>query len=124
MSNLIYAPLEMVKAYALRHNLTTIEKWLEAADGEKWPEIMPKRPVNVYGCKWSDVLAPKTISNSKFVTYDEARVMLKLYKISSMREFRLMGREGKRPSTIPSNPERHYKDDWKGWPNFLSKDDA
>lgn len=122
MTNLSYAPQAMAKAYALRHNLTTISKWLEAAERDDWPPIMPKRPVNVYGCKWSDILAPKTADNSKFLTYDEARLLLKPYKLGSMREFRLLGREGKRSSTVPSNPERHYKDDWKGWPHFLSNE--
>ncbi|WP_288987915.1 hypothetical protein [uncultured Pseudoalteromonas sp.] len=115
-----YAPLEIARSFALRHNLTTIQMWLDASEQDGWPEIMPKRPTNTYGCKWSDILAPKTSLNSKFLSYAEAAFTIKQYNLQTMMEFRLFGRQGKRPSNIPSNPERHYKDEWKGWPHFLT----
>lgn len=31
--------------------------------------------------------------------------------------------KNKRPPNMPSNPDKIYKNDWKGWADFLGKED-
>ena len=31
--------------------------------------------------------------------------------------------KNKRPLNIPSNPDKKYKGEWKGWADFLGKED-
>ena len=44
-------------------------------------------------------------------------------KLNNRKEFREYSKSGKRPYDIPSAPDRLYKDKWKGWTDFLGKED-
>ena len=116
-----FAPLAVVKSFAERKQLTTIKEWTDASKKEDWPKYIPKRPEAIYSCKWSEILAPKPENRNNFLSYEEASYILSnMDDVNTMKDFRLMGREGRRPSNIPSNPERQYKENWNGWPAFLN----
>lgn len=119
MNSSKYGSLAAVKEYAKIHNLCSIKLWLEASEKKDFPKNLPKRPPNVYGCKWSEILNKKNIDNSKYLSFEEACSLVRTLGLKTMSDFRELGREGGRPSKIPSNPERYYKDKWQGWPYFL-----
>ena len=33
-----------------------------------------------------------------------------------------IGKKGLRPDNIPGSPQKKYKDQWKGWADFLGKE--
>ena len=55
------------------------------------------------------------------IGFDEAKNFVKKKNIKTETEFRIFNRSGKRPNNFPSAPARTYKDQWKGWPDFLGK---
>jgi len=115
MGHYKYAPMEQAANYAKENNLTSISKWIEASELPDFPDNLPKRPPNVYGCKWSDIIFKKP----KHLPFEEACVLMRTMELDDQKEFRNWCREGSRPSSVPSNPEKFYSEEWKSWDYFL-----
>ncbi|MBQ4801129.1 hypothetical protein J8L73_18730 [Pseudoalteromonas sp. MMG006] len=121
MSQQKYVSLEEAALYARKQKLSSIKEWLEASENAEFPDSMPKRPPNVYGCKWSEVLAPKTAPGcGRFVEFKKACEIARTLGVQTMSQYRELSKEGGRPSNLPSNPNLHYKDEWQGWAHFLT----
>ena len=101
-----------------REKLSSIKEWLEASEGDEFPESMPKRPPNVYG-QMVRSFSPKihlvvvgSLSFMKFVKSSYTYV-------ETMTQFRELSKEGVGVN-YTSNPNLHYKSEWKGWVHFLT----
>ncbi len=62
-------------------------------------------------------------TESKWLTYEEARDIVAQYRLDSVGQFIKLAKERKLDG-VPTCPDRHYanKGTWKGWDHFLSKD--
>jgi hypothetical protein len=94
----------------------------------KRPADIPSAPNETYKDKWKswgDFLGSKNISNLNrgFKTFEESKVFLSKLKLKNRTEFRKYSKSGNRPEDIPSKPEKIYKEDWKGYKDFLGKED-
>ncbi len=58
----------------------------------------------------------------KYRSYVEAKLFVKKINISSQKEWRAYCKTGKKPNDIPMKLERTYKNEWKGWNDFLGKE--
>lgn len=56
-----------------------------------------------------------------WLTFEEARAWARSQGLSSETGWRIR-RKQKLPSGIPTNPNRTYKTEWQGWPDFLGND--
>ena len=54
--------------------------------------------------------------------FTEARAYVQNLGLSSRREWRSWAKSAERPADIPANPERTYKNEWKGMGNWLGTD--
>lgn len=95
------------------------------------PDFIPNNPREVYIKKgwisWGDFL--NTINkNSKivdYVSYDEAKKLLKTFNIKSINEYRQKIKEKLIQLKIPYRPERYYKKKgWISWCNYLSNNNV
>lgn len=59
-------------------------------------------------------------SGRKKLTYEEAKAYMSTIGLKTKEEWFNWCKEGKRPSFLPYNPDRDFKEQWCGWPNFLS----
>ena len=55
----------------------------------------------------------------KFVPFDEARGFVQKLDLSSRNEWRNYCKSGEKPDYLPLAPHRVYKNQWKGWGDFL-----
>jgi Type III restriction enzyme, res subunit/Phage-integrase repeat unit len=55
----------------------------------------------------------------KFLPFEEARAYVWTLKLNNVTEWREYNRSGKKPHDIPFNPERTYKNEWKGYGDWL-----
>ena len=55
----------------------------------------------------------------KVRTYKDAKKFLHKQNLSGQKAYSDWSKSGKRPKDIPSNPSRSYKDEWKGWGDWL-----
>ena len=57
---------------------------------------------------------------SRMLPFAAARVIMRKLKLKGEREWRALCKSGKRPSNIPSNPHKMYRDDgWISLPDWL-----
>ncbi|MDA8628642.1 DEAD/DEAH box helicase family protein [Bacteroidia bacterium] len=122
-----YLEFEKAREYIRLQNLKNTSEW------KKWSKVhrptnIPGRPDSIYKEKgwisWADFLGAEIISRNNKLNYDEAKSVIKPLGIKSSMQWREYASSTLRPETIPSNPDRHYKNKgWKGWDDFLGKTD-
>jgi len=65
----------------------------------------------------------KKLSNlekhKQFLPFNKAREFVQTLKIRNHTDWMTYGKSGKLPDDIPSNPNRTYKKEWKGWGDWL-----
>lgn len=54
----------------------------------------------------------------QWLSFEKARHWSRSLNLSSEREWRVYRKQGL-PAGIPTNPNRTYKDEWRGWPDWL-----
>jgi len=90
------------------------------------PSNIPSAPGRVFKNKgwisWGDFLGTGRKSSGDYLTFKEARIIVQKLNLRSQREWNIYSKVS-RPSNIPSNPQRIYIKEWKGWADFLGKED-
>lgn len=62
----------------------------------------------------------RKIKRSKnWMSYEEAKALMRKEEITTHKEFRNWMRKGNRPKNFPSSPDKVYADEWKGWKEFF-----
>lgn len=90
------------------------------------PNGIPSYPQIAYKSKWiswGDFLGTGRVHSLKardtFVSFEECKNWMKNNNIKSLEHWRSVRKQS--PSNIPSNPDIIYRDQWKGWKDFLEK---
>ena len=113
-----FLPFEEAKEYARSLELKNHREWHNWCKGGMKPSNIPSAPNKVYKNKgwksWTDFLG------NEFLPFEEAREYARNLKFISPTEWNKWFKSGMRPSNIPSNPNRFYKNKgWKSWTDFL-----
>ena len=61
--------------------------------------------------------------NKTFKTFEEAKEYAKKINAKTQQEWFNSVKGGNKPNDIPYKPYRRYKEEWKGWADFLGKED-
>ena len=92
------------------------------------PNNIPNAPGVVYKDKgwlgWIDFLGNETRINPSrkdFYSFKTAKNKVCRMKIGSVNEWKKYCLNKTKDPMLPSHPERIYKDEWKGWADFLGK---
>jgi len=56
---------------------------------------------------------------SDYISFNEAKKIVSKLKIKSLKDWRDLSITVKKNNNLPSIPERQYKNEWKGWGDFL-----
>eukprot|EP00947_MAST-08B_sp_MAST-8B-sp1_P001943 g1943.t1 len=115
-----YLPFASARAWVHQRNLKSYKEWKEWSKSGQRPSNIPSGPRRVYQDKgWvsmMDWLGTNTTAGVKrdFLPYEEARAWVHQHcNLKSKKEWREWSKSGQRPSNIPSNPDKAYRD--KGW---------
>ena len=97
------------------------EKWSKL---ESRPADIPSNPHRVYKKQWRGwgyYLGTGSIANSKkeFREFEPAVEYVRALGFQGSREYKAWSKSGDRPSDIPSDPSKVYKDQWQGWEYYL-----
>ena len=121
-----YEFLEFEEAKKISQTLEigSLREWAELYDQGKIPENLPKYPRHTYRDENWD--GPEFLGHGKFTkrnkyrSFIEARKYTRKLKLKNMREWRIFAKSGNKPSDIPFNPDKIYKNNgWLNWPDFL-----
>lgn len=115
-------PFEEARAIVRAMNISSVQEWRLLVRTQGVPEGMPTVPDYTYKDSgwtgWRDFLGTK-----EFLPYEEAREYVKQLNIRTSTEWEEHMYGGRRPSFIPSCPQKQYKGKgWQGWKHFLNPD--
>ena len=121
-----FLTFEEAREYVRSLNLKNAKDWFEYCSSGKKPENIPSNLWATYKNKgWTslgDFLGTGTIAtrNYEFLTFEEARELIRSMKIRSYRHWIEIRKSNDFPKNIPSNPYMLYKDKgWTSWGDFL-----
>ena len=111
-------------------NLKNHKEWRSYSKSEKKPNYIPSAPNEIYKFSgwngWNDFLGTEIGHRNPrkiFLDFNSAKKIIKKIKLNSVKEWQSFAKTKLRPANIPSNPERVYKKEWKGWADFLGKEE-
>ena len=126
-----YRSYEDAKLFVHKLGLKKISEWLHYSKSENKPKDIPANPSVVYKNKgWKgngDWLGTGTVASflRVFRPFKDARIFVRSLKLKNDVEWKLYCKSGKKPSDIPSEPKKVYKDkgylnlgDWLGTGNI------
>ena len=111
-----FLPFEEARAAVRAIKLGSCEGWREWSKAGGRPSNIPSSPSEVYRddgwISWPDWVGyeKKTVP---FLTFAAARAIMRKVNLGSDKAWRAWSKAGQRPSNIPDNPDRTYRDD--GW---------
>ena len=122
-----YRPFEEARDYVWNLGLKSHEDWLEFVKSGKKPSDIPADPYKFYKDKgwlsWGDFLGynkghvARARSRRSFT---EALGYARSLGLKSHEDWLEFVKSGKKPSEIPADPYKFYKDKgWLSWPDFL-----
>jgi superfamily II DNA/RNA helicase len=105
-------------------NLKSETEWRNYIKSGEKPKDIPANPSENYKEEWKgvgDFLGTKRIADRDkvFRNFNNARDFVRTLNLKSIVEWRDFCKSGKKPEDIPANLERVYKEDWKGFNDFL-----
>ena len=123
-----YLSYEESKKYVHTLKLNTQKEWTELTKSDVIPANIHKNPsFHFKNSGWKgigDWLGTGRVAdqNKTFKTFEEAKVFAKKTNAKTQQQWFNVIKEGNKPDDIPYKPYRKYKDQWKGWADFLGID--
>jgi hypothetical protein len=110
--------------------LGSAKEWEEYSKSGKRPSNIPSHPDRTYrDAGWVSMpdwlgygigKQRKTMTKGGFLSFEAARTFVRTLKLGSTKEWEEYSKSGKRPSNIPSNPHKMYRDaGWVSLPDWL-----
>jgi hypothetical protein len=121
-----YPPFEEARILARSLNLKSQSEWDVLARSGKLPPALPRAPHMVYAAdrwvSWGDWLGSGRVATYKlkYRPFHQARAFARTLGLKSREEWLDFARSEKRPSDIPTKPEKAYaKKGWAGMGDWL-----
>jgi hypothetical protein len=118
-----FLPFEEARAYVRVLGLKSQAQWNIWRRTDRPPEI-PSDPPSVYRAEWKswgDWLGTGYVNHAdrKFRPFGEARTFVRSLRLPGQLAWQAWCAAGKRPHDIPARPNRTYRQEWKGWADWL-----
>jgi hypothetical protein len=123
--NRVYRPFKEAREFVRKLNLKGQKGWNEYCKSGNKPDDIPFAPRSTYKNNgwistgdWTGTgrVAPK---NRVYRSFTEAREFVRKLNLKGTKEWREYCKSGNKPDDIPSNPNAIYKNDFKGWGDWL-----
>jgi hypothetical protein len=119
-----YLLFDDARAFVRRLGLRSKKEWQIYCKSGNKPDAIPSAPNTVYKdawCNWGDWLGTGNIANQlrEYLPFEEARTFVHGLGIENQDAWAIYSKSGNRPNTIPSHPDKVYKDDWRNWGDWL-----
>ena len=118
---------EQAREFVHSLGLKTRDNWNEYCKSGKKPPDIPKYPNQTYKSNWKgigDWLGTNHVANidKQFLSFFEARKFARSLGLKNATDWEKYRSSGKKPNNVPSNPNRTYKKEWKGYGDWLGTD--
>jgi predicted helicase len=122
-----YLPFLEARSFVHYLGLKRQKDWLEYCKSGKKPVNIPSNPNWTYKDKgwisYGDWLGTGTVAPKDMVyrSFEDAKKYVSELGLKSKNEWSMFCKSGMKPADIPWNADKTYRDEWKGWPDFLGK---
>ena len=116
---------DQAKALMQSQGIRTFAQFQEWSKSEQRPKDFPSNPNIIYKDKWtgwSNFLGTGNIAGGRkkeWMSFDQAKTLMQSQGIRTFAQFQEWSKSKKRPKDFPSTPQRTYKNEWRGWRDFL-----
>ncbi len=114
------------KKFVANLKLKNQAEWFEYVKSGKKPKMLHSNPQRKFKNNewksWGDFLGTGRIANQKknFLSFIQARKIVRTFKLKGTQQsWKHFCNSGKKPENIPSHPAQEYKDEWKGYADFM-----
>ena len=122
-----FLPHDEAREFVRKLKLKNYKEWRQWCGRENRPSNLPSCPQYTYKDEWigwGDFLgtgATNRRRNRTYSSFGSVKKYIQVYNISTFRGWVSYWFNNKKPFNIPYNPQKIYKDEWRGWPDFLCK---
>ena len=101
------------------------QEWKEYSKSGKKPDDIPASPNKTYKNKgWislGDWIGTGRVADQlkQYLPFPEARKYVRNLKLKGQKDWRIYCKSGNKPDDIPANPNTAYKDEYKGFQDWL-----
>ena len=115
---------EDARKFAHTLELNTLNEWTKFTQSNRRPDDIPVHPERTYKNEWKgsgDWLGTGTVASKDRVyrPFKEAREFAQSLNFKSRKDWEKYSKSGQKPEDIPFLPRRNYKNEWKGWGDWL-----
>ena len=119
-----YRSFEDARKYVQELKLRNLQEWLTFCRSGNKPVDIPQKAERVYAKKWkgvgdwlgTDFLATQ---KRKYRSFEDAIDFVRGLGLKGQEDWLGYCKSGEKPADIPSNPDNTYKDNWKGYGDWL-----
>jgi hypothetical protein len=111
------------------YKILNTKDWKIFSTSGKRPEIVPAAPDRFYKNKgwkgWGDFLSSNLVSGRKYndyLTFEKIKNEIKKFNLKDERSWRKFKKTSDFKNYYPRNPDKFYKKQWKGFPDFLGRE--
>ena len=117
-------PFAEAREFVLSLKLKSSNEWAKYCQSGRKPRDIPHSPYRVYKNQWNgwgDWLGTGYVANRnrKYRSFEEAVNFVRKLGIKSRLEWVKYSKSREKPSDIPTQPRGIYKENWKGWGDWL-----
>ena len=119
---LVLPTYKALKKRVVELEIVTKKEYKESVKSGVLGDLAPLHPDKAFLDEfegWSLFLV--RYKSDKYLSFEQVRQFARDMDIKSSTQWVEMCRKGQRPANIPAWPERHYRDKWMGWMNFLKR---
>lgn len=124
-NDMIYRDFESAREYVRSLNLKSQKDWFEYCKQGNKPLDIPRNADRTYkNLGWigyGDWLGSNKIANQDkvFLSFKDAKEFARNLKLKNQKEWFEHSKSKQIPLTIPSNPQRKYREEWIDWSDWL-----
>jgi hypothetical protein len=107
---------ESAREFVRKLGLKFRKEWVEYCKSGNKPDDIPIRPEKVYKKEWKGW---RNFLGNEWRSIESAREFVLSLGLKSNTKWREYCKSGDKPDDIPAQPDVIYKNEWKGWGDFL-----
>lgn len=114
-----YRSFNEAREFARSLKLRSTTEWRRYYNSRPFRTDIPTHPNDVYKAEWQgweDWLGAKI---QQYRTFVETRNFVRALNLRNVEAWYAYCKSGQKRSDIPSNPQKKYAAEWRGWPDFL-----
>ena len=120
-----YRSFESTIEFVRSLGLKSAREWEKYSSSGNKPDDIHPTPSKKYKNKgwttWGDFLGTDNISSKdrQYRSFEDVKKFAQSLNLKSRMGWEKYSKSGKKPEDVPFLPRRTYKEEWKGWGNFL-----